>query len=250
MTQHSSCGGTGALGRNDGSPWLESPGLSPPARPGTRRGPGWAARITFWAALVIGSSPELVMPLTIRGMRAEFYTPYTVMMVMVVTLELVLGLIALLIVKASPMTMRLLGMGLLLFGAIYPLVLRYLMPMVVNRVVESFGSFALAMHIQSIIWTFHGGVVLAGTLIAWNLVRNRAWWTNLVAAGYAMFSGLVVSFVEWGMNVLGSSFMTAIVLTQFLALGLTFAGLGLLHLIGSLSSGSLTGPRRCRNLLA
>lgn len=209
-------------------------------------GPGWTARVLFWAALIIGSLPELVMmPMMFDGLGPEFFTLYSTLTVVVAILELVLCIVAPLIVKASPMMMRLFGMGLLLGISIYAIALPHLMPIIVNRVVGSLdglgslGGFELAMTIQSIIWTFHGGVVLAGTLIAWNLARNRSWWTHLVAAGYALLMGLVVAFVEWAMNWFGSSFATSMVLTQCVLLGVTFGGLGLLHLLGGLPSGTV-----------
>ncbi|MCF2585688.1 hypothetical protein [Brevibacterium sp. UCMA 11752] len=197
-------------------------------------GPGWTARILFWAAIAIGSLPEFVlMPMMIDGVRPEFFTLYPAVTVVVALLELILGVVALLIVKASPLTMRLFGMGLLIVSSIYAFALPHLLPIIVNRVV---GSVDLAMNIQSIIWTFHSGVVLAGLLIAWNLARNRAWWTHLVAAGYAMCTGLVVAFVEWAMNSLGSSFATSMVFTQAVLLGVSFGGLGLLHVLGRVAS--------------
>lgn len=198
-------------------------------------GPGWTARLLFWSAMAVGSLPEFVlMPMMIDGVRPEFFTLYPAVTVVVAILELILGVVALLIVKASPMTMRLFGMGLLIFISIYAFALPHLLPIIVNRAVSSVD---LAMNIQSIIWTFHGGVVLAGLLIAWNLARNRLWWTHLAAAGYAVCAGLVVAFVEWAMNSLGSSFATSMVLTQFVLLGASFGGLGLLHGLGRVASG-------------
>ncbi|MGO2648065.1 MAG: hypothetical protein ACTH96_07800, partial [Brevibacterium aurantiacum] len=213
-------------------------------RPERAAGPGWTARILLWAALVIGSLPELVMmPMMFDGVVHEFFTLYSALTVVVAILQIVLGIGALLVVKASPMRMRLFGMGLFLAVSIYAFALPHLMPIIVNRVVGSlngfgsFGGFELAMTIQSIIWTFHSGVVLAGLLIAWNLARNRAWWTHLVAAGYALCTGVVVAFVEWAMNWLGSSFATSMVFTQLLALAAVFGGLGLLHLLGGVPGG-------------
>ncbi|MDN5659706.1 MAG: hypothetical protein L0G72_02980 [Brevibacterium aurantiacum] len=209
-------------------------------RPERAAGPGWTARILLWAALVIGSLPELVMmPMMFDGVVHEFFTLYSALTVVVAILQIVLGIGALLVVKASPMRMRLFGMGLFLAVSIYAFALPHLMPIIVNRVVGSlngfgsFGGFELAMTIQSIIWTFHGGLVLAGTLIAWNLARNRVWWTHLVAAGYALLMGLVIAFVEWALNSLGSSFATSVMLTQLVSLGLTLAGFMLLHLLGA-----------------
>ena len=220
--------------------------MSQQAFPG---GPGWTARILFWAGLVIGSMPELVlMPMLISGTRPEFLTSYSVLRLVVVILGLALGLVALFIVRASPLTMRLFGVVVFLFVSIYAFVLPQLMPIVVNRVFgavsnfgnlgafSNFGGFALALNIQSIIWAFHGGVVLAGTLIAWNLARNRAWWTSLVAAGYALLMGLIVAFVEWLLNVLGTSFATSMILTQLVVLSAVFGGLGLLYVVGVLSN--------------
>lgn len=121
----------------------------------------------------------------------------------------------------------------------------YLMPIIVNRVVGvgSASSFDLAMTIQSISWTFHGGVVLAGSLIAWNLARNRTWWTHLVAAGYALLMGLVVAFVEWAMNWFGTLSATSLVLTRCVLLGVTLCGLGLLHVLGGLPNGGVERRR-------
>lgn len=211
-------------------------------------GPGWTARVLYWVALAIGSLPELVMmPMMVDRVRPEFFAVYSAMSVVVGILELVLGVVALLTVRASPMPMRLFGIGLLIAISIYAFALPYLMPIIVNRAVDGFGSsvfdgsassFELAMTIPSIIWTFHGGVVLAGTIIAWNLARNRAWRTHLVAAGYALLMGLVVAFVEWAMNWFGSSFAMSMVLTQCVLLGVTFCGLGLLHVLGGLPRGN------------
>ncbi|HCG54743.1 MAG TPA: hypothetical protein DEW39_01005 [Brevibacterium sp.] len=221
----------------ESSAWAPPVSVPTPVGPGWRAGPGWTARILFWSALAIGSLPELViMPMLIDGVSPELFTLYPVMRVVVAFLELILGIVALLIVKASPMPMRLFGMGLFLCISIYAFALPHLMPVIVNRVIGSVGSYDLAITIQSIIWTFHGGLVLAGVLIAWNLACNRAGWTHLVAAGYAMLTGLVVAFVEWAMNSLGSSFTTSLVLTQLVLLTVTFGGLGLLHLLGRLSS--------------
>lgn len=211
-------------------------------------GPGWTARVLYWVALAIGSLPELVMmPMMVDGVRPEFFAVYSAMSVVVANLELVLGVVALLTVRASPMPMRLFGIGLLIAISIYAFALPYLMPIIVNPGVDGFGgsgfdgsasSFELAMTIPSIIWTFHGGVVLAGTIIAWNLARNRTWWTHLVAAGYALLMGLVVAFVEWAMNWFGSSFAMSMALTQCVLLGVTFCGLGLLHVLGGLPRGN------------
>lgn len=208
----------------------------PTDRPSEVRGPGWTARILFWAALGIGALPEFVMmPMMLGGTGVEFFTLYSVGTTAFALLEVILGVLALLMVRASPMTMRLFGMSLYIFTSIYALVLPHMLPIIVNRLIPSFD---LAMSIQSIVWAFHGGVVLAGTLIAWNLARNRAWWTHLIAAGYAMVAGLIISFVEWSLNWLGSSFATSIMLTQLMSLGLTFAGLVLLHLLESTRGGS------------
>lgn len=205
-------------------------------RPSEVRGPGWTARILFWAALVIGALPEFVMmPMMLGGFGVEFFTLYSVGTTAFAILEVILGVLALLMVRASPKTMRLFGMSLYIFTSIYALVVPHMLPIIVNRLIPSFD---LAMSIQSIVWAFHGGVVLAGTLIAWNLARNRAWWTHLVAAGYALLMGLVVAFVEWALNWFGSSFATSLVITQCVLLGVTFGGLGLLHLLGGLPSGT------------
>lgn len=233
---------------SDDMSWQASSGV--PAR---AVGPGWTARILLWTALVIGSLPELVMmPMMMDRVGPEFFTLYSTLTIVVAILEIVLGIVALLIVKVSPMRMRLFGMGLFLAVSIYAFTLPHLMPIIVNRVVGGFGGlgsldgFELAMTIQSIIWTFHGGLVLAGTLIAWNLARNRAWWTHLVAAGYALPMGLVVACVEWALNSLGSSFATSMVLTQCVQLGVTFGGLGLLHVVGGVARG---GQERRRDHL-
>lgn len=247
MSQQASAEGDPYPPNWSGEPSALAPPVSAPAvGPERTVGPGWTARILFWAALAIGSLPEIVMmPMMIGGVRPEFFTLYSAATVVVAILELILGIVALLIVKASPMTMRLFGMGLLLVTAIYAFVLPQLLPIIVNRFVGSFGGlgslggFELAMTFQSIIWTFHGGVVLAGTLIAWNLARNRAWWSHLIATGYAMVAGLVVAFVEWTTNFLGSSFATSMVLTQCVLLGVTFGGLGLLHVLGGLPRGTV-----------
>lgn len=251
MSQQASSGGDPYSPYWYGDPSVWAPPVSAPAAVGSEQtvgpertvgsdrtaGPGWTARILFWAALAIGSLPEFVlMPMLIGGVRPEFFTLYPAVTIVVAILELILAIVALLIVNASPMPMRLFGTGLLLFISIYAFVLPHLMPIIVNRVG---GNVDLAMNIQSIVWTFHGGVVLAGMLIAWNLARNRAWWTHLVAAGYALLMGLVVSFVEWAMNWFGSSFTTSTVLTQLVALAAVFGGLGLLHVLGRLPSGTI-----------
>ncbi|WP_146001522.1 hypothetical protein [Brevibacterium aurantiacum] len=54
-----------------------------------------------------------------------------------------------------------------------------------------------------------------------------------MAAGYALLMGLVIAFVEWALNSLGSSFATSVMLTQLVSLGLTLAGFMLLHLLGA-----------------
>lgn len=212
--------------------------------PELKAGPGWTARILFWVALVIGSLPEIVMmPMLITGIRPDLFILYSSLTVVVAVLELVVAIVALLALRGSPMRMRLFGAGLFFVITIYALILPYLMPNMVNRIV---GGFELAVGIQSIIWSFHTGVVLTGTLTAWNLARDRVWWTNLVAAGYALVMGLVVTFVEWAVNSLGSSFAMSAILTQLVFLGTTFGGLGLLHVLGRFSGGSESprGPLR------
>ncbi|MDN6189868.1 MAG: hypothetical protein L0J32_10180 [Brevibacterium sp.] len=252
MSQQASAGGDPYSPNWYGGPTAWAPAVSVAAAVGPERtvGPGWTARILFWAALAIGSLPEIVMtPMLIGGGRPEFFTLYSAMIVVVAILELVLGIVALLIVRASPMTMRLFGTGLLLGTTIYAFVLPHLMAIIVNRVVGNFGIVGgsdLAVRSQSIIWTFRTGVVLAGSLIAWNLARNRAWWTNLVAAGYALLMGLVVSFVEWALNWFGYSFASSTVLTQFVVLAAVVGGLGLLHLVGRVSNLDRDLPLRPR----
>lgn len=255
MSQQASRGGDPYPPDWYGTPSVWGPPVSVPGAFGADRAlgpelkasPGWTARILFWVALVIGSLPEIVMmPMLITGIRPDLFILYSSLTVVVAVLELVVAIVALLALRGSPMRMRLFGAGLFFVITIYALILPYVMPNMVNRIVGGFGGFELAVGIQSIIWSFHTGVVLTGTLTAWNLARGRVWWTNLVAAGYALVMGLVVAFVEWAMNSLGSSFAMSVVLTQLAFLGMAFGGLGLLHVLGRFNSGPETpkGPLR------
>ena len=214
---------------------------------GDQTSPGWAARILFWAAVATGPLRHLAMlQMVVVGVDPEVFYLFSILPIMASVLELVLGICALLLVRSSPMTMRLLGSGLFLLAGVYAWFVPHLIAAIANLAVDDFALMVdtLTMSIQSVIWAFHGGVVLAGMLVAWNIARNRAWWMHLIAAGYAMLMGLVVSFVEFALNTFGSSFATSVVLTQLVSLALTFVGLGVLHLLGSLRVGPETakGP--------
>ncbi|WP_240372300.1 hypothetical protein [Brevibacterium zhoupengii] len=216
-------------------------------------GPGWTARILFWFALAFGSVSEIwMLPMLIRGGELEPSVLFSSLTAGVAVIELVLGLVALLIVRSSPVKMRLIGMGVLLAISIYAFALPYLLPIIVNQMVESlggsgggggFGILQLAMIGQSIIWAFHVGVLMAGWLIAWNLARNRVWWTHLIAAAYALVMGLIVSFLGWQLNSFGGSYITSTVLTQLVSLAAALGGFVVLHLVGE-TPGAVPERRR------
>lgn len=195
-----------------------------------------ASRIFLWVGILIGHVPSLVvLPLLFASAQYELSRIYGTVFSLATLLETTLGIIAMLLVVGATWTRKLIGAGIILIVGLYGLFI----PGLVTTLFFKLGvGIEATMAVQSYAWVVHAIVILSGLFIAWNTVRNRVWWTNLAAVGYAIVAVILVAAVQWLGTRMGLSSVASTISTQLLSLGSTFVGLGVLHLLGK------TGPKR------
>lgn len=209
--------------------------------------PGWPARILFWAAVLVGSLPALVVaPLMSGGATGETGTTgatlvglFALANVLGALLRLVLGVVAMLLARNTTWTRRLIAAGLYLCACAMLMVLTPLVPLIFSQVA---GSNMPSVATMTIIQSLLSMIFLALEFMAWNIVRNRRWPLLLAAVVYAA--------AVTGANYLLSADRTASmpsrvetgVLIQAGFVLLIFLGLGLFHLLGRIRGATVAPP--------
>lgn len=225
-----------------GFPTYPAPPQHAPALHGAQQSqhPGWLARSLFWAALVIGALPALVlMPVSVTGGR-ETMVLYSIGTVVTALLRLILGAVAIGLVKNTSWTRIITGAAVFVLGCLVLLVLSPLLSMFLGMSGAGPGGSVQSMTIvQAILST----VYLAGVFCGWNIVRNRRWWILLIGVVAAVVMNVLNSFL--GLALAASSVSGVIVTVGIQAawLALTFAVLGLFHLLGRIRGATIQTTR-------
>jgi hypothetical protein len=201
--------------------------------------PGWLARSLFWAAFVIATLPAMIlMPMMSSGMPSMFAV-FGIISLVASILRLTLGTVALLLVKNTTWTRRLIAGGLFLLSSIVFLVLSNLAPMLIDQMA---GGLTQSNTAITVFQTVLSGLLLAAALVSWSIARNRRWWVLLIAFVYAVISGTILFFGSTAVAS-GSSYNSGLaILIQVLSLAAIFVGLGVLHLLGRIKGATVPVP--------
>ena len=219
-----------------------TPGASATSHRAASRHPGWLARSLFWAALIIGVLPGLVLaPLSMSG-GSNTAVLYSLGTVVSSLLRLVIGTIAMLLVKNVSWTRRFIAAGVYLFGCICLLVLTP----VVNFIFSVAGTGAgtdstLRASVAQVVLSV---VYLAALFCAWNIVRRRRWWILVVGVIIAVVMNAGSFAAGLGLNASSLDKALSMVIVQGAWLMLLFIVLGLFHLLGLLPAGTVPMPSR------
>lgn len=194
--------------------------------------PGWLSRCLLWTALLIDFVPILITtPILMSGNTAMF----TVMELVNIAsgiISLLLGAAAMLLVRATTWARRLIAGGIFLVVGLYTLIV---VPLMAATLAQAAPGPEPTM-IYKIVLAAQSTVLLALTFTAWNTVRRRRWWTVFIAFA---IGGLITGGISGLQALLPSSGLTGAgiyILVQTLAIVLTFAGLGVFHLLGRVPS--------------
>ncbi|MGO2036985.1 MAG: hypothetical protein ACTH2U_10935 [Brevibacterium sp.] len=224
-----------------GSSTYPSPPLHAPAHRGAQESqhPGWLARSLFWAALVIGALPALVLvPLASAG-GAETVVLFSVGSIIASCLRLVVGTAAILLVKNTTWTRRLFGGGLFFLGSVALMVLT---PLVSILITQTDTSASDQMAASDIVQWVLNSLFLAAVFCGWDIARNRRWWILLIGVVLAVVLTaarmFIVNHPAAAMSPSGA--LGAAIQGGWLVL--VFGSLGLFHLLGRIRGASVPPP--------
>ncbi|WP_181276393.1 hypothetical protein [Brevibacterium oceani] len=213
-----------------GSPTYPSP---PPHAPAPREAqesqhPGWLARSLFWAALIIGMLPALVLtPLATTGGTSAVVL-FSLGSIICACLRLILGTATILLVKNTSWARRLIGAGIFFLGCAALLILTPLTGIILSAGTEAGGSMLTLNIIQGVLNAFF----LAAVFCGWNIARNRRWWILVIAVALGSVLAVLNMTVAEPLAENVTTGVMAGVLVQSVWLVLVFACLGLFHLLG------------------
>ena len=219
-----------------------TPGASVISNTAGSRHPGWLARSLFWAALIIGVLPGLVLaPLSMSG-SSNAPVVYSLWTVLSSLLRLVIGTIAMLLVKNVSWTRRFIAAGTYLFGCICLLVLTPVVSFIFSVAGTGAGTdSALRASIAQVVISV---VYLAAVFCAWNIVRRRRWWVLVVGIVIAVVMNAGSYVAGLGLNASPLDKALSMVIVQGAWLILLFIILGLFHMLGLLPAGTVPMPSR------
>ncbi len=234
--------GQDQTGRSDaGQQWSQGPARSPAATlVSVPPHPGWLARSLFWAALLIGVLPSLVLaPMATSGEATAAVLLFSVGSVLCACLRLVLGTAAILLVKNTVWARRLIGAGIYLLGCAALLILTPLTGILLTSVGTEDGSSLLTMNIiQGVLNAFFLATVFCG----WGIARNRRWWILVIAVVIGAIVAVLNVTVAEPLAENATTGVMAGALVQAVWLALIFASLGLFHLLARANGGTAPAP--------
>ncbi|TGD30962.1 hypothetical protein EB835_10130 [Brevibacterium sp. S22] len=193
----------------------------------------------MWSALIVGALPAMVLaPLSFTGGQ-DTIVLFSVGMIVAGGLRLILGAIAILLVKNTTWVRRAVGALVFVLGCLALLVLSPLMSMIVGMTGAGPADSMLTMTvIQGVV----SGVYLSAVFCGWNIARNRRWWILVIAVALAVVLNVVNSIFN---QMLASQLAGGVVVTvvvQAVWLVATFGVLGLCHLLGRVRGGTTPMP--------
>ncbi|WP_152349151.1 hypothetical protein [Brevibacterium sp. CFH 10365] len=208
--------------------------------PGPRH-PGWLARSLFWAALIVGVLPALVLaPMSFTGGQ-DTLVLFSVGTIVAGCLRLVLGTIAILLVKNTTWVRRSVGAAIFVLGCLALLVLGPLMSVIVGM---SGTGPADSMLTMTVIQGVVSGVYLSAVFCGWNIARNRRWWILVIAVAIAVVLNVVNSLFDQMLAAQLAGGVMVTVVVQAVWLAVTFGVLGLCHLLGRVRGRTAPPPSR------
>lgn len=218
-----------------------TPGASGISNSAELRHPGWLARSLFWAALIVGALPAMVLaPISFNGGRdtAIFFTFGAIV---AGGLRLSLGAIAIVLVKNTTWVRRAIGAAIFVLGCLTLLLLGPIMSIVVG--VSGIGS-ADSVVPETVIQSVVSALYLSAVFCGWNIARNRRRWilATAVAIAVVLYSGKAIFDLMLAEQLTGGAMVTVIV--QAVWLVVVFGVLGLCHLLGRMRGGTVPLPSR------
>ena len=202
--------------------------------------PGWLARSLFWAALIIGVLPSLVLATMVTsGEATSVILLFSVGSIICACLRLVLGTAAILLVKNTSWARRLIGAGVFCLGCAP---LRILTPLtgilLASAGTEVRGPLLTMNVIQGVI----NGFFLAAVFCGWNIARNRRWWLLVIAVVLGAILAVLSTTIAQPLAENVATGVMAGALLQAVWLLLIFASLGLFHLLGRVDGATAPAP--------
>ena len=205
------------------------------------RHPGWLARSMFMAALIVGALPAMVLaPISFSGGR-DTMVLFTFGTIVAGGVRLVLGAIAIVLVKNTTWVRRAIGAAIFVLGCLALLDLSPIMSIVMG--VSGIGS-ADSVVPETVIQSVVSGIYLSAVFCGWNIARNRRWWilVTAVAITVVLYSGKAVFDLMLTAQLTGGATVTVAV--QAVWLVVVFGVLGLCHLLGRMRGGTVPLPSR------
>lgn len=218
------------------------PQLGRPSSQSAAVSPGWASRLFFSAALIVGVLPALtIVPLTAFSQDPVLLIIYLLFYVLAHLFRPFLGMIGLLLVKSASWTRRLCGLGIFFAACLDFSILTHMVTMFVDQLPgEARGSIVIINAITAVIEV----IFVALVFVSWNVVRKRGWLVCLASVLYAAavvgVGQLADMFFRW--IDIHSEFSDA--LTSLLDLVLIGLGFGLFHLLGRIRGATLQSTNR------
>ena len=201
--------------------------------------PGWLARSLFWAALVIGALPSLVLaPMPPLWDSSTDIIFFIVGSILCTCLRLILGAVAILLVKNTNWAHRLLGAGIYLLGCTALMTTPLTWIFLASLGTEGNGALPAMTTIQGAL----SSIFLVGVFCGWNIARNRRWWLLAIAVVLGATIALFDMFVARPLAESVTTDVMAAVLVQTVWLVLTFACLGVFHLLGRVNGATAPKP--------
>ena len=198
--------------------------------------PGWLARSLFWAALVVGGLPAIVLAPLLSAGQQNSLVLYSVGTIVGGCLRLILGAIAILLVKNTTWVRRIVGAAIFVLGCLALLVLSPLMSMVVSMSEAGPADSMLAM---AIVQGAVSSVYLSALFCGWNIARNRRWWILVIAVAIAVVLNIFNTVVNQMLAAHLAGGVAVTVVFQAIWLVVVFGVLGLCHLLGRVRSGTV-----------
>lgn len=218
-----------------------APGAPDTSHPAGPRHPGWLARSLFWSALIVGALAALVLaPVSFTG-GPDTIVLFSIGTIVAGCLRLVLGTIAILLVKNTTWVRRIVGAVIFVLGCLALLVLSPLMSVIVGM---SGAGPADSMLTMTVIQGVVSGVYLSAVFCGWNIARSRRWWILVISVAIAVLLNIVNSIFNQMLAAQSAGGIMVTVVVQAVLLAVTFGVLGLCHLLGRVRGGTVPPPSR------
>lgn len=188
---------------------------------------------------MIGALPSMVLALMppLWDSNADIIF-FIVGSILCTCLRLILGAVAILLVKNTNWAHRLLGAGIYLLGCTALMTTPLTWIFLASLGTEGNGALPAMTTIQGAL----SSIFLVGVFCGWNIARNRRWWLLAIAVVLGATIALFDMFVARPLAESVTTDVMAAVLVQMVWLVLTFACLGVFHLLGRVNGATAPKP--------